>query len=348
MGLSMSGKRQHFIPRFLQEGFASLTTGDAVFTWVYRKGAPTFNSNITNVGVEGFFYTAGDDTQADDLITDAEGRFSELVRNLRISVPATVSDPELPRLIAHLEVRTRHLRESFLQASDFLVSRLLDFVSDGEAFVAYLERRLRSDPSMLRELFSNELAKLGLPETFLEPLLQLCTPLLPTVMAQIRPELPKLAQAVRSILPKILDDAAKSGHIRALKKAISPEIRTRRYDSLSYAIVDATDDNLILGDSEVLFHVEGSRPYKAFLDKDDVLKAVFLPLTPRKALVGTRKGFSVLPPGLRQALAHCSLEYFIAAENSDANNLLKDQIGEDAPLLTREELEEMITGLMKE
>ncbi|MEW6746401.1 MAG: DUF4238 domain-containing protein [Planctomycetota bacterium] len=118
----MSGKRQHFIPRFLQEGFASHRIGDEVYTWVYRKGSRPFNANITKVGVEGQFYVQGADTSVDDLITDAEARFSTVVRDLRTGVPPTVVQPELPRLLAHLEVRTRHLRQCFLQAAGFLVS----------------------------------------------------------------------------------------------------------------------------------------------------------------------------------------------------------------------------------
>ena len=72
-----------------------------------------------------------------------------------------------------------------------------------------------------------------------------------------------------------------------------------------------------------------------------------MPLTPRRALVGTREGFCSFPPGLRRAVARCSLEYFIGAENTAANDLLKDQIGEDASLLTQEQLEEIIAGLLK-
>jgi hypothetical protein len=344
----MVGKRQHFIPRFLQEGFASHTSGDEFFTWVYRKGMPAFNSNITNVGVEGLFYTEGDDSQADDLITNAEGPFSSLVRSLRSVAPAAVSDRLLPRLIAHLEVRTRHLRQSVLQAGGFLLSRLLDFMSDEDAFIAYLETRLRSDPSVLRESFSKELAKQGFPPSLLQPLIQLSTPLLPAFMAQFRPELAKLTEALRSSLPKMLHDATKSGHISALKKEISPETRIRRYDNLAYSVVENSGSPLILGDSAVLFRVQGPRAYKAFLDKDDVLIQVVLPLGSTRALVGAHEGVGVLPPDLRQALARCSLEYFIAAENSDANSLLQDEIGEDAAPLTRAEMEEIIAELMKE
>jgi hypothetical protein len=314
---------------------------------VYRKGARPFNANITNVGVEAFFYTHGDDTLADDLITDAEGAFSNLVRRLRGTIPTALSDPQLPQLIAHLEVRTRHLRQSFLRAGDYLVSRLLDFVADERSFMDYFERTLRNDPSILRKSFSDHLAKCGLPETMLEPMLKLGGPLLPAILAPLGPMLPKLAEELRSVLPKIFNEAAKSGHIRALKQAVSPEVRTEWYKDLTYSLVDA-DDHLILGDSAVLFHIEGTKPYKAFLEKQDILDAVFLPLSPRRVLVGARESVSAPPPDLRQVIARCALEYFIADENCEANDPLQERIGEDASLLTEAELEEIISGIMNE
>jgi len=343
----MAGKRQHFIPRFLQAGFANDTSSDAAFTWVYRKGTPPFRSNISNVGIEGLFYTEGDDTKADDLITDVEGSFSALVQTLRTCAPGAVPDPQIPRLIAHLEVRTRHLRQSVLQAGDFFASRLLDFMADEQKFSAYLERELYRDPSILQESMSRELARQGLPQALLQPLIQRTAPMLPALVAQLRPMLPKFAEVLRATLPQALKEGAKSGHIRALKASIAPNQRIQRYERLAYSVCETFDGSLILGDSAVLFGVQGSKPYKTFLDRDDILSVVVLPLSSTRALVGGRECVSVLPPDLPQVMARCSLEHFIAAEKSEANNLLKDKIGEDAAPLTRAEMEEIITDLMK-
>lgn len=341
----MSGKRQHFIPRFLQEGFASHRVGNATFTWVYRKGAAAFNTNIINVGVERLFYTDNDGTQADDLITDGEGVFSRTVDKLRSITHGPVTDTEIPRLIAHLEIRTRHMRENLLRTGGFIVSAFLDFMSDERAFIDYLEREFRNDPSILRKLFLDELANRGLPDSLLEPFLQLSSPLLPLAMDHIRSQLPKIAEELRSTLPNKLKAAAKSGHIQSLRKTISPELRIRRYESLIYSVLGTSDNNLVLGDSAVLFLVDGSSPFKAILDSDDVINAIILPLTPRSALVGAGKGFSEIPANINRAIARCSLEYFIAAESSGANDTLKDQIGDDAYLLTQEELENIVEEL---
>jgi hypothetical protein len=341
----MAGKRQHFIPRFLQEGFASHTSGDATFTWVYRRDAKAFNSNIINVGVEAAFYTEGSDTQADDLITEAEGEFAALVRYLKTERPTAISDPRVPLLIAHLEVRTRHLRQSLLQTGELLVSRLLDFMADDAAFTTYLERRFREDPTILREAMVEALRKEALPAALLESMIQLSGHVMPALMARLRDLLPLLSKNLRSSLPAALKSAAKSGHIRGLKETLSPELRVQQYRALNYAMAESTE-SLVLGDSAILLRVAGEREYKPLLEKKDTLRTVILPLAPRLALVGASDGNHNMPAETRRALARCSLEYFIADEHSDGNVQLQKEIGMDAALLSQAQLEEIVSDLL--
>jgi len=343
----MSGKRQHFIPRFLLEGFASHTSGDSVFTWVYRKDSRPFNTNIINIGVEGYFYTDGNDTQADDMITEAEKTFSSLVQKLRSMPHMTVNDSQIPNLIAHFEVRTRHLREVVLRTGNYLVSRFLDFMDDGKSFIEYLERTYRNDPTILQKAIANEFKKSGLPKKMLRQAQKLADNLLPDLLDQLlKPILPKFASHLRSVLPKALSDGAKSGHIRLLKESVAPEIRVQKYKDLFYKVIEVPQGGLILGDSIILFKVEGLRPFKTFLDKKDILNAVFLPLNSQKFLVGTRGNFNIFEQLLPEAIARCSLEYFVAQKESKTNRFYQGEIGMDANL-SRADLEDIITEVMK-
>lgn len=341
----MAGKRQHFVPRFLQEGFASHGNSDATFVWVYRKGAAPFTANVNNVGVEGQFYTSADDTEADDIITDLEGPFSLLVRSLRMSAPAVVSDPQIPRFIAHLEVRSRHLRQNILQTGDYLFSRLLDFMSDERLFLPLLEKRVLNDPKV-RETMTRKIKEWGFPPTALDLIMEQAR--IEILRPQMKVMVPAFNAALRSQLPNKLKDIAKSSHIRALKKFPAPEARAQRYERLVYSVVEAADCPLILGDSMMVFLVNGPRPYNAFLDADDIVSGVILPLSSATALVGATERSNVLPAKVREALARCSLEYFIAGDNSEANNLLQEQIGQDAALLTTEEMERVVSEWVKE
>lgn len=341
----MAGKRQHYIPRFLQEGFASHTEGSAVYTWVYRKGITPFNANIANVGVEGEFYTEGADTEVDDLITDAEGTWASLIRAMRSGKQADLADPQIPVLIAHLEVRTRHVRQNFDRAGNYLVSQFLNFMSDEAKFEAWLERQYRRNPSLLRAPIAKALKEAGRPASYLPLLLRQAER---SFREYLRPILPALITQLRARLPQALRESAKSGHLRALRKAVSPEAGVRRYKKLVFSSVESPGASLILGDAPVLFRVQGSRSYKAFLDKGAPFDAVILPIAPERAIIGARESVTMLPRDLREAGARCSLEYFIAAENSGENVNLQKQIGEDAAIVSTTELEEIVARGLKE
>ena len=143
----MAGKRQHFIPQFLQKGFASHIVGDEAFTWVYRKGKDPFNPNIKNVGVEGFFYSESNDPALDDAITAAEGDLASFVETLRVEGEVKQEDfGQAAQLFAHLEVRTRHLRQSFFTAGNNLFNELMAFLSDPISCENYFRQKIKNDP----------------------------------------------------------------------------------------------------------------------------------------------------------------------------------------------------------
>lgn len=340
----MAGKRQHFVPRFLQAGFASRRERDEVFTWVFRKGRPAFECNTRNVGLEGEFYTTPGDTAADDAITDAEGPFSSLVTSLRDSPVGPVSRPEIPALIAHFEVRTRHIRQSLLQAGNEFVSQMASFLGDQNAFGEYLERKFRTDPTLLRRPLAETLSKQGYSRKQADAFLQR---LLPRAMGEVvRPVIPLLAEGFRREIPARLAAAAKSGHIRALKEDVAPALKTERFRSLAYATLKVNAGDMILGDSIVLFEVEGPRRFKTLLEGKDALKAVYVPLAPAIVLVGAPGPPSSVQGDLREAIGRSSFEYFIGHEESDENVALQEQVGGKAPLLSPEEIDEIMTELM--
>jgi len=341
----MSGKRQHFIPQFLQNGFASHVSGDEVFTWVYRKGSKPFNTNIINVGVEGYFYSQEGDNQVDDHITEAERRFSVLIDTLRNEADKAVVDPEsLAELIAHLETRTRHLRQSFATTGNVVLEELLRFIDDQEAFGASIKRRIQKDPSFLREAMPKELKK-NLPEALLEPLLGNSQPLLDLILPSILADLSLITNQFRTNLPKMLKDASKLGHIATLKQTLIPQAKTEQYNRLKYRVLKSTAALLPLGDSATVFQVEGERKFKAFCEKGDVLQAVYLPLSPNLVLIGCLSEQVPDISSLPMAIAKCSLEYFIGSSSSEYSHL-HSHVGEYAYLLSEEQIDMLITEII--
>jgi Protein of unknown function (DUF4238) len=349
----MSGIRQHYIPRFLQNGFASHVSGDEIYTWVYRKEAKPFNANIMKVGVEGYFYSQDGDNQVDDEITEAErSRFSVLGKTLRNSAgDVTVDSVEIAELIAHLEARTRHFRQTILNTSEYLYGMMFKFLDDRRAFGNYLRRRL---PVLMKHQFNKELKSQypKIPAELLETLLIETQPL---IEQQIESDLESLldnlsitTEQIKTVLLPILKDANKAGHIKALKKSIEPLEKIRWYQNLQFCVLPSPSMNIPLGDSVLVFQVEGERQFKPFTEKDDRIEAIYLPLSSNLVLVGTKMGITPDISRLPMSIAQCSLEYFISDSQNVINDNLHNHIGEKACFLLEDQLDDVLTKAIDE
>lgn len=345
----MAGKRQHFIPQFLQKGFASRVTKSGTFTWVFRRGVSPFNTNIINIGEEGRFYTYDSDTEADDLITIAESEFSGLLHSIREGVAASLSDARLPRLIAHLEIRTRHLRANLERLGNSAISDILDFVADEETFAGKMKDGFYRNSPAWRNRLAKGFSEAGVPPHLLDLFVELAMSLGPTLIDQQKSYFSKFVAELRPLLPNMLTQTAKLAHIEALKQSIAPEAKAEKYTNLIYKIIpNMGKEPLILGDSVVLFRVDGVRPYKTYLDANDKLIAVYLPINSAQVLVGAEQHHDTFPTDLCEAIARCSLEHFIATENTEANRVLQGSIGNDASLLPQEEVKTVINQVIQE
>jgi hypothetical protein len=342
----MTGKRQHFLPRFLQKGFASRVRGDDLFTWVYGKDKHAFETNTINVGVEGKFYAANGDSEVDRMITEAEGGFASAIDQLRAGAAGPVAAGYIPELLAHLEVRTRNLRQVFLRGGSYIVTRLVDFLEDREAFKDFLRRRMQRDPSLLRKAVRGAIRERGLPPRMVKTFLTLAKRNMPALMEQIDPYLTSLAQDMRPRLPGMMTAAAKSGHIKALKQAISPPLKVEKYKRLSFYTVDLHPAHMMLGDSALVFLLNTPGRCKPFLEGGNELKAVLLPLSPARLLVGSSQLLDMDLCSVRHAIVRCSLEFFVSAHCSDANAEIAADIGLDAEPLSQSQLEEIVGEVM--
>lgn len=339
----MAGKRQHFIPQFIQNGFASHVVRNEVFTWVYRKGTKAFNANIKNVGVEGFFYSDDNNSEIDDIITAAEGAFAQLVNKLRKDSQVNFSDSvQVKQLFAHLEVRTRHIRQSFFTTGNHLLNELLVYLSDPASCESFLTRRIKNDPSLIRDALSDELGKRGFSQEVPPILMQLCGQLIEQAMPSMVDQMDKMVAYLKAEMPVKLSEASRSGHIKALAQTIIPDVKVRRYETFNFNVETSGDASLPLGDSAVLFHVDGARKFKPFLENNDVLIAILLPISPTQVLVGSERNYKLDFSGLPHTIASSSLEYFIASEASSENEGLSCFISENALLLTRSQIEKLI------
>lgn len=339
----LSGKRQHFIPRFLKKGFRSHTERGQDFTWVFRKGSTPFNPNITNIGLEKHFYTDINDSQLDEKITDAEYEYSKLIDDLRNSRTGIVANDMIPEFIAHMEVRTKHFRINFLQMSDDLVDLMINYLSDGNTFFEYAFKSIKDSNSLMHNEFVQEFIKAGESKEQIEKGIEKDPEMLMILLKLLLPSSNSIHGFLKNIFPKErLSDIIKQSHINSLKKSIAPKVRINFYNKFDYYVKEFPQKKLILGDSPVLFKVNKENPYSTFTYKDTEILAIFLPLCNDKLLVGMRNEVINIDNKLPEIIAKTSMEYFISAENSEENIQLQQMIGENARLISHDEIENIV------
>ncbi|WP_319406135.1 DUF4238 domain-containing protein [uncultured Desulfosarcina sp.] len=343
----MTGKRQHFIPRFLQKGFASHVVGEEVFTWAYRKGKTPFNANIKNVGVEGFFYSENSDTDLDDTITVAEDDFAQLIDKIRNNNYVDKQDyKKIAQLISHLELRTRHLRQNFFSTGNNLIDKMLYYLSDSAFCEKFLRDRIIDDPSLIKETFADELQKRGISQVALPLLLRMSKPFLESTIPNMMQFMNELIAHSKKEMPSILKQASKTGHIKALNRGLAPPVKVNLLEKYKYSVFSCKNTPIPLGDSVLIFYVVGDRSFKPFLEKKDDLIAVLLPVSSEQIIVGYKDNYVPNYSLLPEIIAECSMEYFIAGEFRPEYEQVSGKISENSHLLTEIQMESLINELM--
>ena len=132
----MAGKRQHYIPQFLQRGFLADHHDDAERTWLHRRGAPAKLVGIRDVGVSEYFYSklsiSGEPT-LDDRITDAESQIIGDLNSIRTATKGVEIDSSVAaRLVAHLTFRTAHVRSTLSQGAMLVLDEVASYVGSND------------------------------------------------------------------------------------------------------------------------------------------------------------------------------------------------------------------------
>jgi len=130
----MAGIYQHFIPRFLQKGFRIPGNGSEVRSWLYDRRREVRKTNLKSIGMEGHFYAVGAEPDLDDKITMAEEKvFAPLIDGLRRGELDGQGVSEIADLLAHFEIRSRHVRQNMESTGDACISYILQRMADPKA-----------------------------------------------------------------------------------------------------------------------------------------------------------------------------------------------------------------------
>lgn len=347
----MAGVRQHVLPRFLLKGFASRISNKQIYCWVFRKQADPFETNIINVAVEKSFYSEVDNTDVDDSITESEVQYSSLVEKLQNCTTNTIfTDSCTPEFIAHLEIRTSHLRNLLLESGSTFANEASKYFGDPQYLKGMILDKILNDPKFMLDIFEEEFRKKGLVITHAmkSQMLSLVQSNAQELVHSIDKEIEFLANQAAEKLPKIPQEVMKSAHLKALRDTISPEAKVDEYKKLIFELIMIPNGGLVLGDSGILFETDSSKRFATFFEPQNTLLNVFLPIANDKILVGKKDDSIRIPPSdvLNRAIAERSREFFISSQNNETNTNLRKLIGTHAQLMTDNEIKQTVLDLV--
>ena len=324
--LSMSGRKQHYIPQFIQAGFAaSFTPAGMAQVYVYRKGADPHRAGVAGVFAERDFYGGPEDPTLDNAITDIESHLSKFVHLVRkVALPWDIGASGPASELVHQScIRARWLRDFMARALALTVDEFEVAARDPNTYANIVMREFQSRPSMLEEKLEQEFRdRAGYSPARNE-----------------RRQIKKLAAAAASNRKLIkalhgndrnasIEEYRKSapgkvadGHKRALLGALGrSETEFRQYiDSLKWCLLKP-DGPLLLGDCGALFFGPDGNVLGPMGSCDSTVAAgMMLPLGTRILLIGYSGEARPVPTAasINVISAGWSNEAFIASYRDD-------------------------------
>jgi hypothetical protein len=351
----MAGTRHHEIPRFLQKGFASRIVKkgkkESVFVWVYRKGNEPYECNTVNVGVETKFYTDGS-LNVDDEITELEKPFSKCVANLRDYDDSTrVTDDTFLEFVVNLTVRTKHIRDSIIDSTSSLIDNLFGYFSDYENWREYCVEYFARHPEIIRDELEKTLQGSNLSAhkraMARQKIKRMPAERIVQFLDKDASNYELLFQSLRIQALEGLKDIAKQAHIRSLLKNLVSEPRVESYKKLRW-FIRRTTDPLILGDVCCLFKLDSG--FKSLGGTEDTIDKIYLPIASDCVVVATASDEipKVDVAAVNEMSARVSREFFIASLRSGQIECLSSVLGTDSDILSKSEMETLITDVIEE
>lgn len=339
----MSGRKNHHVPQLLQRGFG-FRKKKTVQVWVYSKDKRPFLTSTANFGAERDFYIQEQDRLVDDLVTDFEGSINDFIKALRARDEGALLDRvKISLILAHLEMRSKFVRDELSFVSETLVKELRRYLSKPENIVRFVKRAIADDP----DIIGKEIDKLKLNE---EQRSLADAWIAANLDAEIANKSSKLLSCFEPAFNVFVDELSatvKNGHLKALAKNDSETPRSLAYTNLKYEVLFFDKESVILPDSMVCF-LKDDGSVTPFLDKSDTLSEVYFPLSSFTLLYGYRGIPDYRPIStINRLLASCSSINFIAHDDQPWLHALTNRIGKNARMISSAEMQKIIREAVK-
>lgn len=341
----MAGVRQHYIPRFLLKGFASREDSKNTYTWVHRKEGRIFETNIVNIALEKYFYGNDECPEVDDKITEMESELATITDQLRSRGQGKIDDTHgICNLIAHLVVRTKHIRESLRKPATVFADKLFDRLADRKT----VHKMILSNREIVDNAVKDVSSKVPLNKKQKKQLREFIYANIPLFLDANMGAIEAVSRKVRNGITANSDEWAKSGHIKALSGNVVSTARVEQLCGLEWYLCNV-DRHIILGDIGCVFAVDDAKTvYRSLFFEKDTLIAAYLPIAYNRLVIGTSiPGFpSVDNNQINSIIAAKSIDFFISNMRDETSQHLSNLIGTDADLLSEESIEKKVEEMI--
>ena len=354
----MAGKRQHFLPRFLLKGFSSRSKGNELYTWVFRRDSKPYETNIQNVGLEGFFYGDPQESSVDDDITEREQSFISMVESLRAeSNDIRIGDEAISDFVIHLIVRTQNARKSMLKVGDCLMEIFKRNFTDPSKLEKMILGYVRNNPQEFKQSIEqsvrSELEKRGIrkiaPEV-LDALVAQAMRQAPQLLGAKLHDFASLTHFIAAFVQKDLPKIARKSHLRALSEDVVPPLLVEKLSHFRWSLLVQQPNSLILGDIGPIAGRISEARFKAFLWIRDEVEQILLPISDKHLVFGSATSEVERPDSqmVNIAGASLSMDFYVAPINTDTFASYQNNIGSNASPFSEDELREMELSLIRE
>jgi hypothetical protein len=345
----MSGRQHHYLPQFLQRYFYARKSGDEFYVYAHRKSS-SFQPNTGSIGKQRDFYGSPEATKGDDNITLEEGRLADIVSRANAEGESAVKQDELAVLFASLSIRTKKIREALKEAAPRIIAALSK-VYDVVREVSREYDEFFADKAQIGRMIDDQIAQRRMDRNQAAKTRVVVRAGIIQAAKGHKEEAIREAKAMFDDLMSKLEVEASSiadtSFLRVFEESAAPDKRVELFKKLNYQIVEAPEGEcFILGDCAVVSVQSDGTPKLALGNVDEglSLSEVWLPISPRRAVVGRVEGFSSAldVSGVNRLSAMLSHEFFIThGPLSEKDSGLPDLIATIEPLLTPDELAAM-------
>lgn len=330
-----SGPNRHFIPAFLQRGFAipSKVSKSKKEIWYFGTNQRREKRLIKETGSEDFFYSDATDDIITNLESDLASKLTEICDN---PLGRLVNAEAAAALVSHLSMRTAHFRDTARDVITSVLTESKSFLADPKNIATCIGLGVDEvvPTDRFREFVIDQLtrdlsiAELGIPPRVFERLVFF---LLKENSENVWGPSPAhdavrvAADELRAQSPKII----RSSHDKALSETVTPSEHENFLQTLDWGILAAPDSGAILPDCVIIAIDEDGKAGSYMFTGNDRLGAVVMAVSYKKLLVGRNAGFE-LPTEFEYNIeaARFSHSFFLSHRKDEETSRLHGILGE--------------------